>query len=326
MLKLKSKKFIAFFLSIIFILLFWFGFLLNTLLNKVNIKPATDADLKLTEPSPSLTNHIDDNNIQNILLLGIDSNNCNSGRSDCIMILTLDKIHNKIKLSSIARDSYVVIKKFNKKDKINHAYAYGGPYLCINTINDNFDLNLSKYISVNFSSFPQLIDSIGGIQLTITDEELQYMNHYIHSINEINNTKSPDIAKTGTIDVDGTQALAYSRIRYTDGGDFERTHRQRIVISQIIKKFNSMKLFQQYSLLNTLLPLVETNLSKSEIIFDGSLLLSLKNSPVIEQRFPYDEDSSDKMINGVYYYVFNEENTKHKMHNFIFEEFKGDVK
>jgi polyisoprenyl-teichoic acid--peptidoglycan teichoic acid transferase len=113
--------------------------------------------------------------IKNIALLGIDSRDDDLvGRSDSIMILTLDSVHNKIKLSSIMRDSYVNIDGHGM-DKINHAYAFGGAELALKTLNDNFDLNISDVMIVNFNSVTNIIDKIGGVTINITDEEIPHI-------------------------------------------------------------------------------------------------------------------------------------------------------
>ena len=108
------------------------------------------------------------------------------------MIATVDKIHNKLKLTSIMRDSYVDIQGHGK-DKINHAYAFGGHELALKTLNENFDLNLKDFATVNFSSLPKIIDSIGGIDLGIRNDELQYINNYIGDLNTLNKTNVSNI-------------------------------------------------------------------------------------------------------------------------------------
>ncbi|ETI90260.1 MAG: Transcriptional regulator, LytR family [Clostridium butyricum DORA_1] len=257
--------------------------------------------------------------IKNIALLGIDSGDDNVGRSDCILIATIDTEHNKIKLSSIIRDSYVTIPSKNKKDKINHAYAFGGPELTLETLNLNFNLNISQFISVNFASFPKIIDKIGGITIDIKEDELKYINNYINDLNAHNNTSSSDITQTGPQIVDGTQALAYARIRYTDGGDFERSHRQRIVVDEVFKKLKELPILKYPDALDSLLPLVDTNLSSSEILSLCLDLTSFDNFNIIEERFPKDEDAEGKSINGIYYYVFDEDATITKIHDFIYD-------
>jgi LCP family protein required for cell wall assembly len=334
----NTKKFISriflFIMLILFILFITFAIIINTYLNKINkvdisindtnkSETSTDQEDLLNQQDSTIVNDgnrlKENNDIINIALFGIDETEGIAGRSDCIMILTIDNLHKELKLSSIIRDSYVTIPNKNSKDKINHAYAFGGPKLAIETLNENFNLNIDKFITVNFSSLPKIIDDIGGITLNLTSDELEYINSAIYNTNKFNHTNSPNILTAGEQLVVGTQALAYCRIRYTEGGDFKRTERQRTVLNKLLEKSKSIPLTQYPSLLDELLPTIHTNLEKSEILSLAINLNSLRNKPILQDRFPCDEDSSGKLINGIYYYVFNKDSTAEKMHEFIFE-------
>lgn len=257
--------------------------------------------------------------IKNIAIFGIDGTEGEPSRSDCIMIFTIDNIHDKLKLTSIIRDSYVDIPTRKNKDKINHAYAFGGPSLAIETLNNNFDLDISKFASVNFSSFPKIIDELGGITLDISEDELKYINGYINQENSLNGTSSLQLSGTGPQNLDGTQALAYSRIRYTAGGDFERSHRQRIVIEKVFEKLKALPITEYPTILDDLLPLIKTNLSNTEILSIALDVNDLKDNGIIQARFPEDDDADGKMISGIYYYVFDQEVTTDKIKKFIYE-------
>lgn len=334
--RLTWKKVIFSIFIIFFTVLIGLTFILNQYLNKINKIEIDKNNLSIeenisNEETNALKNNdhstlqnsetaaLQNNNIQNIALFGIDETEGNAGRSDCIMILTIDNKHKKLKLSSIIRDSYVVIPTKGNKDKINHSYAFGGPELALKTLNENFNLNLNQFVAVNFSSLPKIIDSIDGIELDITTDELKYINGYIKSLNKINGTTSPDITTSGIQKVDGTQALAYCRIRYTDGGDFERSHRHRNVLTKVFEKSKTIPITQYPSLLNEILPIVHTNLEKSEIISLVLNLNSLKEGLILQDRFPRDEDGEGQLIGGIYYYVFDNKSTTQKMHKFIFE-------
>ena len=294
-----------------------------TTLNKVNNIALDTNDLAI---NPNLNNQVDTTDIKNIAIFGIDSSDGQIGRSDSIMILTIDEKHDKLKVSSIIRDSYVEIPGREGKDKINHAYAFGtasgetngGPTLAIKTLNKNFNLNIQDFISVNFSSLPKLIDSVGGIQVNITSEELKYINGYVDGLNTVNNTNSSRISSTGNQQLDGTQALAYSRIRYTSGGDFERSQRQRTVLTTLFGKFKSASATSYPSLLNGLLPLVDTNLTPTDFLSLAMKVNSLSISELAQDRFPRDNYGEGKLINGIYYYVFDIEETAKQMTDYIF--------
>ena len=260
------------------------------------------------------------NKIKNIALFGIDATDGETGRSDSIMIATLDPVHNKLKITSVMRDSYVSIDGYGQ-DKINHAYAYGGPELAIKTLNENFGLNIEDFISVNFSSLPTIINILGGIDIEITQEELEYINSYIDDINVKDRTNSPHISYAGVQHLDGTQALAYSRIRYTSGGDYERTQRHRTVLNALFNKLTSTSVASYNSLLNEVLPYVQTNLSAADILSLGTKVLGIGNN-LEQDRFPRDGYGEGTMIDGIYYLTFDKEATVQQMRDYIFNDVK----
>lgn len=250
--------------------------------------------------------------ITNIALFGVDApeSQAEGGRSDSIMIVTIDQVHNKLKLTSIMRDSYVNIDGHGM-DKINHAYAFGGPQLAINTLNSNFDLNISDYAMVNFSTLPQVVDALGGVEITIKDYEVAALNKV-------------GIYSAGAQTLNGTQALAYCRIRYSGNGDYERTERHRTVLNALFAKLTQQSVSDYVSLTNTVLPLIKTSLSNSEIIKIGTSVLSSGITNLEQERFPLDEYSSGQIIDGIYYLTFDEETTKNQIHKYIFEDIKPE--
>ncbi len=255
------------------------------------------------------------NDIKNIALFGVDSTE-NSGRSDSIMILTINNKDNKLKITSLMRDSYVSIDGHGK-DKLNHAYAFGGPELAVRTINENFDLNISDFITVNFSFLPKVIDAVGGVEIDVDGEELKFINDYINDLNFKNKTNYATINKTGLQHLNGTQAMAYCRIRYTSGGDYKRSDRHREVLENLIKKSTSISALKYPELLSELLPMLKTSLSSGEIMNYGLQSVKLVNS-LEQDRYPKDENSEEAMINNVYYLKFDERATIEALHNWIF--------
>ncbi|MGL5417376.1 MAG: LCP family protein [Clostridium sp.] len=257
-------------------------------------------------------------NIQNIALFGIDNVDGMRGRSDSIMILTINRDKRTVKVSSIMRDSYVKIAGKGINDKINHAYAFGGPEMAIRTLNENFNLNIKDFITVDFSSLPEIIDMIGGIELDVDKDEIKHINSYIRHLNKLNKTNNEEIKTPGKTLVNGTEAMAYCRIRYTSGGDYKRTERHREVLGKIFKKVQKISSSEYPKLLDKALPLVKTNL-KSEEIMDIGLDLVKIGGNLKETRFPENEDCKGDMINKIYYLTFNKEATLKKMHEWIFK-------
>ena len=258
--------------------------------------------------------------IVNIALLGVDSEEGQAGRSDSIMILTVDTIHNKIKLTSIMRDSYVNISG-RGMDKINHAYAFGKEQLALQTINENFGLNVKDYALVNFTSLPEIVDALNGVDLEIKQDEIEYLNQYIDSINALEGTSSAHITTAGTQHLDGVQTLAYARIRYTDGGDYVRTERHRTVLTALFKQILDKPATEYLGVLDKLLPYVQTSMNSSSIISLATNTLTAMSSPTIQQeRLPLDGYSEGVMIDGIYYLSFDIDYTKEKFMDYIFND------
>lgn len=314
---LGFKIFIGFLCVILAIAIVGGGYVIG-LLNKMDNVKLNKDNLGIVEDEFKEYDNV--NKIKNIALFGIDATDGETGRSDSIMIATLDPVHNKLKVTSVMRDSYVLIDGHGQ-DKINHAYAFGGPELSIKTLNENFGLNIEDFISVNFSSLPKIINILGGIDLQITDEELEYINGYIDDINSKDGTNSSHIGYSGVQHVDGTQALAYSRIRYTSGGDYERTQRHRTVLDALFNKLTSTSVSSYNSLLNEVLPYVQTNLNAADILSLGTKVLGIGNN-LEQDRFPRDGYGEGAMIDGVYYLTFDKEATVQQMRDYIFNDVK----
>lgn len=248
--------------------------------------------------------------IINIALFGVDAPKGQIGRSDSIMILSLDKEHKKLKLTSIMRDAYVNIPG-RGMDKINHAYAFGGPELAIKTLNTNFGLNIENFATVNFTSLPAIIDKLGGVDIDLTSGDLKYLNQHLGG-------KSNSVNGTGVHTLDGEQAMAYCRIRY-DGGDQRRTERHRTVFEAIFKKMQNVPVSKIPGIITELLPYVETNYSSTEMLGLGASNIELLNSDMVQYRLPEDGKYQGKMIKGVYYTIFDIEETKNDLKKFIYE-------
>ena len=271
--------------------------------NKVEKVEVDKDDIGITEEVEEKLSPYSDS-IINIALFGVDSADATTGRSDSIIIATIDTTHKKLKLTSIMRDSYVNISGIGN-DKINHAYAFGGPQLAIKTLNENFNLNIEDFVAVNFDSLPKIIDMLGGVTVDITSEEVSHI---------------PGIPSAGTYNLNGAQALSYSRIRYATGGDYVRTERQRTILTKIFEKILTINPMKYPSLLNEVLPMVQTSLDYSKILELGTEVLKMGVTTLEQERFPLDGYCQGEMINGVYYLTFNKALTVEQLHNYIFED------
>ena len=236
---------------------------------------------------------------QTIALFGVDSQDNEihdkGSRTDTIIIASIHKSTKAVKLMSIYRDTYVSID--GDYDKINAAYSYGGPEQAINTINRNLDLNITDFATVNFKALADAVDILGGIELTIQSEkELDNLNDYIGNMNNINGGDSPKFDDVGTYTFDGNQAVAYSRIRYMEGGDHERANHQRLVVEGIVSKAKRQP-WKLKALTDTVLPQCKTSLSTGDMT---SLAFSLLRFNITDsQAYPF--DSVDVRYGGIYY-------------------------
>ena len=208
---------------------------------------------------------------RNIALLGIDSrayDYVTVNRSDCIIIASINEKTKEVKLLSVYRDTYVyVTENGNKKlDKITHAYSYGGAQNTLKSLNEALDLNITEYVTVNFDAVIAAVNALNGVEIDITSEELKYINDYIDATSQSSGVKSSHLSKAGRQTVDGVQAVAYSRIRYTAGGDYKRTERMRTVVTAMAKKAKTLNIGQLNKLADEILPRVSKNIENNDII------------------------------------------------------------
>ncbi len=209
---------------------------------------------------------VSDDNVLNILLIGCDARSkTGRGRSDSMILLSINKNTKRVIMTSFLRDTWVEIPGVGPQ-RLNAAYFFGGPNLLMKTIEQNFHIRIDKYARVNFFSFIDAIDEIGGVTINVTDEELEYLNDYVkHEDGLLGKDPSADLlSDSGKHTLNGVQALAYARIRYV-GTDFARTQRQRTVMEEMFKKAKGMSLTELDGFLEKVLPNVTTNLEKGEI-------------------------------------------------------------
>lgn len=203
-----------------------------------------------------------------IAVFGLDNRsngNLDSGNSDVIIVVSINRDTQEVKMCSIYRDTYLDIGD-GKYRKCNAAFAKGGPQAAISMLNKNLDLNITDYMTVDFNAVVECIDLLGGIELTITDAEAHYMIGYIEELNKLTGNTS-EVPKTGgTYLLDGVQATAYARIRYTAGDDYKRTERQRIVITKMIEKAQQSNLKTINSVIDEMFIEIETSFSNKELI------------------------------------------------------------
>lgn len=283
-------------------------------LNKIDTDPIDENNLGI-----STNKKLED--IKSIALFGTDNRNPNkTSRSDAIMILTINSKTKKIKISSIMRDSLVEIPNHGET-KINHAYAYGGPELALQTLNNNFNLNITDYATVDFYSLTKIIDLLGGFEVTLKPGEAAAMNKAINEINRVeklaygtdyvdNNTSTPQV-------LNGRQTVSYVRIRKTGDGDYERTERQRRVLNFCIDKLQQLSVKQAISIANEILPLVKTSLTSTEILSLGSQVLLTGPYQVEQLRLPADDTFQAGMFGKMWAIKMDLDKNSELLHEFL---------
>ncbi len=205
--------------------------------------------------------------VTNILLIGNDSRaGGGDGRSDAMILVSISNHTKTIYLTSLLRDMYVEIPG-HESNRLNAAYSFGGPELLLKTIKQNLDIEVNRYVQVNFQAFANLIDAVGGVELELTNEEVQLVNAYLNEYNMLENRPiNTDYLPTdasGLLHLNGPQALAYSRNRYI-GSDFGRTERQRKILEAVFRQLPSSVLTNLDDLIEGILPNLTTNISKNE--------------------------------------------------------------
>ncbi|MDE5738464.1 MAG: LCP family protein, partial [Oscillospiraceae bacterium] len=209
--------------------------------------------------------------VQNILLIGTDARDITTerGRSDTILLLSLNSRTQKIYLTSFMRDAYVEIPNHGN-DKLNAAYSFGGAELLMDTLELNYHISIDDYLCVSFMGFAKIIDAFGGVEIDVSDAEAEALNVILQS--EVNALAGDDIfsdflEKGGKYILNGKQALSYARIRYVGNADFERTSRQREVMTQIFQNAKSKMATAVPELVSSALPNLGSNMSTAELYF-----------------------------------------------------------
>lgn len=238
----------------------------------------------------------------NILLIGNDSRSQGEdGRSDAMILLSVSSRTKAIYMTSLLRDIYVDIPGY-KGNRLNAAYAYGGPELLMETIEQNFDISVNRYVLVNFQAFAKLVDAVGGVDLELTSEEVRYINGYLVEYNILEGraegTDYLDESLSGVIHLNGPQALAYSRNRYL-GTDFGRTERQRKVLSAVMKQFPAALVTNPKGLVEGLLPNLTTNLTQWECFRLSLQAGKLITYDIVQSSIPIEGSFSNSNIRGM---------------------------
>mgnify|MGYP000196379157 FL=1 len=258
----------------------------------------------------------------NVALFGLDSREKNLGkgnRTDTIMIASINNETKKVKLVSVYRDT-MLKQNGEHYDKANAAYSVGGPETAVNMLNENLDLNIQDYVSVNFLALADVIDMVDGITVKLTDEEVVHMNNYCVETSKVTGKKYKKIepAVAGTYKLNGVQAVSYARIRYTAGGDYKRTERQRLVLKKTADKLKQQDLATLNKIIDKVMPEVSTSFTTKEILSlaTGSFDYELGETT----GFPFDLETPEQIpgYSGSYVIPKGLEENVIKLHQFLY--------
>lgn len=263
--------------------------------------------------------------IINVLLLGeeaIDSGTA-KGRTDIMMIGTMNTKDKSLKLTSLMRDMLVQIPGY-KDNKLNTAYELGGVPLLYQTIELNFDIHIDGYVLVGFDAFENIINKLGGVAITLTEAEAAYLN----TTNYISKPEYRNVS-AGNNMLNGNQALGYCRIRYVATGDhqlndFGRTSRQRVVLNAIFDKYKSKSLPQLILYLNDLLPLITTDIKKDDFsdYLKQGVTMNLNN--IENFRLPVNQMFEEGSVRGMSVLIPDLQANVNELHQFIFGSIKTE--
>lgn len=259
-----------------------------------------------------VNNSVADNEVmkgyKTIGLIGLDNRsvgadgNLDSGNSDTMIIASINNDTKKVKLVSVYRDTLLRVDEDEDGNgiykKANSAYARGGKEDFLSMLNTNLDLNVTDTVTVDFAAVAETVDLLGGIDMELTQDEVVFLNDYCIETSEVTGKDYEKLEKvSGVHHLNGVQAVAYARIRYTAGNDFRRAARQREVISKMVEKAKKADLGTLNKIVDTVFPMISTTLSKSEILKMGMSMLDYE----IEDQagFPFDHLYGENVKNAL---------------------------
>jgi len=290
---LKHNKISLFILFILALGVTIWAFIFTTRTNDINISKyiGITKDNKISKEKKVAEDEyedyvIDQKDIQNILLIGVDEGGYENARSDVMIIVTIDSDSNVIKLTSVMRDTLVHIPTSNTYQKLNHSYMEGGPTETMAAINNNFDLNIENYVVFDFNAVKKSIDLVGGYPVNISTGEAKDMK----------------ISK-GPRTLTGQEALSYMRVRYNSGGNAGRNQRQRDLILYILNYAKNMNYKELIELAINIMPDIKTSYSLKDISELINIYIAIIDGLQTEQyNFPY-EYQGTRLNDGLWYAV-----------------------
>ncbi|MFR5875986.1 MAG: LCP family protein, partial [Eubacterium sp.] len=258
--------------------------------------------------------------VKNILLLGVDARSddkADASRADSMMLISVDMKHRCIKMTSFLRDTWVYIPAHDGEQRLNAACTYGGYSGVVDTIEYNFGVEIDGYVVADFEMFKVLVDSIGGVEVEVTEKEAKEVTNHKKRYGNVK-------LEAGKQTLTGEQALAYCRIRKIDT-DFMRTKRQRTVMQSIISGMKSSNLFSLYGMAYKSAPYIETDLSKSQIKSLAVCAAACLSGKMVETRVPFEGTWEYANKNGASVIAINVDDNKKELIDYIYDKSADDI-
>jgi len=315
--KKKSRKIVLFIFEILLLAILLLAAYFVSMMNKVDYE-------QMDESEAGINDDLSDDTLlslegyTNIALFGLDNRSKNKyegGNSDVIMIASINNKTKDVKLVSVYRDSYLSIGGGLYR-KANAAYANGGAKQAVQMLNSNLDLDIKEYVCVDWAAMVEVIDNLGGLDLEITQGEMQQINKYKKDVDKVTGKMTPDVTQYGLVHLDGTQATTYARIRKLAGDDYKRTERQRTVIEAMITKVQKSGVTTINSVVDEVFDDISTNITPKQMLSLGSHALSYKM--VDNSGFPFELKTKNMGKRGDCVIPLDLETNVIELHEYLF--------
>lgn len=265
--KRKKRKRIIFAVEILVLVLLAAGLFVFAKLNKVQRQEIAKGDIIINKEIDPAEEEVL-SGYTNIALYGVDSREGKldiEAHSDALMIASINNKTKDMKLVSVYRDTYLDNTNGEYR-KATECYYFGGPERSMNMLNKNLDMNITDFVTVDFNVVADVIDLMGGIEIDVQEDEIQWINGYQEEGSQVTGKEIVPVEYAGTQTLNGLQALSYCRIRFTSGSDYKRTERQRTVLEKMMQKAKSMDLLTLNSIIDQVFPNILTSMSNTELL------------------------------------------------------------
>ena len=310
--KRKKKRRRTFIIEIIILLILAAGLFVAAKVGKIKRTDVSRGDIVINDA-------VDLDGYTNIALFGVDSREGSldqDAHSDTLMIASINNKTKDVKLVSVYRDTYLDNTNGEYR-KATECYYFGGPSRAISMLNKNLDLDITDFVTVDFTAVADVVDALGGIEIDIQEDEIVHLNNYQVEGSQVTGKEIVPVEYAGLQTLNGLQALSYCRIRYTEGSDFKRTERQRTVLSKILEKAKGADLLTLNNLIDQIASNMMTSLSNTELL---ALAKDVASYNLVDQTgFPFNLTTANLSAGDCVVPINLEDNVR-QLHQWMFGE------